>query len=57
MASEVSTRYYDQWRAAGKPVELHIYARGGHGFGMHKNGLPSDHWIERFAEWLAVLPG
>ncbi len=57
MASEVSTRYYDQWRAAGRPVELHIYASGGHGFGMHKNGRPSDHWIERYAEWLADLPG
>ncbi len=55
MASEVSTRYYDRWRTAGRPVELHIYARGGHGFGMHKNDLPSDHWIERFAEWLETL--
>jgi hypothetical protein len=28
------------------------YAQGGHGFGMKKQGLPSDHWIERFSEWL-----
>jgi len=55
MASAVSTRYYAEWRAAGHPVELHIYARGGHGFGMNKLGLPSDHWIERFAEWLQSL--
>jgi acetyl esterase/lipase len=52
MASEVSTRTYAEWRAAGHPVELHIYAAGGHGFGMNKLGLPSDSWIERFAEWL-----
>lgn len=52
MASGVSTRYYTQWRAAGLTVELHIYANGGHGFGMKSQGLPSDHWIERFAEWL-----
>jgi acetyl esterase/lipase len=42
------------WRAAGHPVELHIYTQGGHGFGMRKRGLPVDHWIDRFGEWLAV---
>lgn len=52
MASAVSTKYYAEWRAAGHPVELHIYAKGGHGFGMNQQGLPSDVWIERFAEWL-----
>lgn len=52
MAAAVSTQYYAAWRSAGHPVELHIYAKGGHGFGMHTQGLPSDHWIERFAEWL-----
>ncbi len=52
MASAVSTRVYAEWRAAGRPVELHIYAQGGHGFGMHRQGLPSDNWIELFAAWL-----
>jgi acetyl esterase/lipase len=40
------------WREAGHPVELHLYAQGGHGFGMRKQGLPSDHWIERLSDWL-----
>ncbi len=52
MASGVSTRFYSAWRDAGHPVELHIYAQGGHGFGMNRQGLPSDSWLERFAEWL-----
>lgn len=52
MASNVSTRFYADWRAAGHPVELHIYAKGGHGFGMNPQSLPSDTWIERFAKWL-----
>jgi len=43
---------YEKWRAAHKSVELHMYAKGGHGFGMRKQNLPTDHWIERFAEWL-----
>ena len=43
---------YEKWAAAHKSVELHMYAKGGHGFGMHKNNLPTDHWIDRFADWL-----
>jgi acetyl esterase/lipase len=43
---------YDQWTAAHRSAELHMYAKGGHGFGMRKQGLPSDQWIDRFAEWL-----
>ena len=52
MASAVTTRFYAAWRSAGHPVELHIYSKGGHGFGMNHKGLPSDSWIERFTEWL-----
>lgn len=47
-----SAAAYSKWKAAGYPVELHIYAKGGHGFGMNKQGLPTDHWIERFGDWL-----
>ncbi len=47
-----SVQLYTQWTTAKKPAELHMYAQGGHGFGMRKQGLPSDHWIERFYEWL-----
>jgi len=47
-----SVRLYEDWRAAGHSAELHIYAQGGHGFGMRQQGLPSDTWIERFADWL-----
>jgi acetyl esterase/lipase len=47
-----SLALYSAWRAAGIPVELHLYARGGHGFGMNRQNLPSDTWIDRFWEWL-----
>jgi acetyl esterase/lipase len=49
-----SVALYSRWLAAKKSVELHLYSKGGHGFGMRKQNLPSDHWIERFGEWLAV---
>ena len=52
MASTRSVQLYSTWKAAGHPVELHIYAKGGHGFGMKKQGLPSDSWIERLGDWL-----
>jgi acetyl esterase/lipase len=46
---------YKAWEKAGKSVELHIYAKGDHGFGMRKNNLPVDSWIERFGDWLQML--
>lgn len=33
------------------PVAMHMYAKGGHGFGMRTQNLPSDNWINRFYEW------
>jgi acetyl esterase/lipase len=53
VAAEPCLRLYKAWRAAGRPAELHIYAQGGHGFGMLKQGLPSDGWIDRLGDWLA----
>jgi acetyl esterase/lipase len=47
-----SIELYNKWIAAGKPAELHMYAKGGHGFGMRRQNLPSDTWIDRFGDWL-----
>lgn len=55
MATNASLILYKAWNAVKRPVELHIYAGGGHGFGMFKKGLPSDTWIERFADWMQSL--
>ena len=52
MASRASLILYSAWKAAKRPVELHIYAKGEHGFGMNRNGQPADTWIERFEDWL-----
>jgi acetyl esterase/lipase len=52
MAVGTSLPLYSGWRDAGRPAELHLYAQGGHGFGMKKQGLPTDHWIDRFGDWL-----
>jgi acetyl esterase/lipase len=43
---------FEDWRAAGKPVELHVYAAGDHGFGMRRTNTSADNWIEHFAQWM-----
>jgi hypothetical protein len=43
---------YSDWTDAGRSAELHIYRRGNHGFGMVKQGTPSDRWINLFHDWL-----
>ena len=49
-----SVLLYQIWYAAQKPVELHMYQKGGHGFGVRKQNLPTDQWIDRFADWLEL---
>ena len=43
---------YNKWIASKHSAELHLYAKGGHGFGMKMQNLPTDHWIDRFYDWL-----
>jgi acetyl esterase/lipase len=49
-----SVALYQSWLDAHKSAELHMYAKGGHGFGMRKQNIPTDHWIDRFADWLEL---
>jgi acetyl esterase/lipase len=49
-----SVRLYTRWLDAHKSAELHMYSKGGHGFGMRKQGFPSDAWIDRFGDWLQL---
>lgn len=34
------------------PAEMHIYASGGHGFGLRKSALPVAGWPDRLWEWM-----
>jgi acetyl esterase/lipase len=45
-------RFHDALRAAGHKPEVHVFSRGGHGFGMKKQGTSSDHWIDELYYWL-----
>ena len=43
---------YSRWQALKQPAELHVYEKGGHGFGMKKLQMPTDKWIDDFGDWL-----
>jgi acetyl esterase/lipase len=43
------------WQAlkkAGVPAEMHIYATGGHGFGLRPSAKPCSTWPQRCADWM-----
>jgi len=46
---------YNKWLQSKQPVELHMYVKGGHGFGMRTQNIPTDNWIDRLGEWLATM--
>lgn len=47
-----SVEMHRRWVRAGVPVELHLYERGGHGFGLRARNLPADDWPEALEAWL-----
>ena len=47
-----SAMLYAALKKNGVPAELHIYASGGHGFGMKKSDKPISAWPDRCADWL-----
>jgi acetyl esterase/lipase len=47
---------YLEYKRHGIPADLHVYAKGGHGFGMRRQpGRPVSDWPARVAEWMASL--
>ena len=49
-----SIRYYRACIKNKVPAELHLYPKGGHGFGLY-NKTTNDHWPERLRNWLQSL--
>lgn len=47
--------YFRALKDAGVPAELHLYATGGHGFGMHPAGFPEERWSDTATEWLRSI--
>ena len=47
--------YYIALKNAGVPAELHIYAQGGHAFGLRPTKLPATHWPALVETWLNTI--
>jgi acetyl esterase/lipase len=52
VTSEGSVALYTALTKNKVPAELHLYAGGGHGYGMRKTGNPSASWPARAADWM-----
>jgi acetyl esterase/lipase len=50
-----SARVYIALREAGVPAELHVYTKGGHGFGMWPSEHPVSSWPRRAEEWMRSM--
>ncbi|WP_395716170.1 alpha/beta hydrolase [Prosthecobacter sp.] len=50
-----SALLYLEYKKLNIPCELHIYAKGGHGFGMRQSGGPVNDWPNRVAEWMKSM--
>jgi pectinesterase len=49
-----SLRFYEACIKNKVPAEMHLYPKGGHGFGM-LNKTTDDNWLERLNKWLNRL--
>ena len=47
--------YFIALKDAGVPAEMHIYAHGGHGFGLRRTSLPITEWPGLVEVWLHTI--
>ena len=47
--------YYAALAKSHVPAELHLYARGGHAFGLRPASEPITHWPRLADTWLRTL--
>jgi acetyl esterase/lipase len=52
---ENATAYFLMLKNAKVPAELHIYAQGGHGYGLRRTTLPVTTWPQSVEIWLHTI--
>jgi len=52
---ENAVEYFMQLKKARVPAELHVYAKGGHGYGLRSTELPVTTWPRTAAIWLHTV--
>jgi acetyl esterase/lipase len=50
-----SLTYYVALKKAGVPTEMHLYAQGGHAFGLRTSKLPIAQWPRLVEIWLGTI--
>ena len=50
-----SVKIYQDWILAGAEAELHMFSKGGHGYGMNKINAPVDRWSDLLIDWILAL--
>ncbi len=50
-----SLAYYIALKKAGVPAEMHLYAQGGHAFGLRRTDLPITRWPQLVETWLGTM--
>lgn len=48
-------QYFIALKKAGVPAELHVYTKGGHGYGLRPTDLPITHWPDLATTWLHTI--
>jgi acetyl esterase/lipase len=52
---ENAVMYFLALKAAKVPAELHVYAEGGHGYGLRRTALPITNWPDLVDTWLKTI--
>ncbi len=52
---EQALSYYAGLKQARVPVEMHLYAQGGHAFGLRRTHLPVSAWPELVEKWMVTI--
>lgn len=52
---ENAVEYFMALKNAKVPAELHIYAQGGHGYGLRRTELPVTTWPRSVEVWLHTI--
>ncbi len=52
---ENTTAYFAALKTAKVPVEMHVFAQGGHGYGLRRTKLPVTDWPRLAISWLLTI--
>jgi len=50
-----SLAYFIAWQKAGVSAEMHVYAQGGHAFGLRRTNYPITEWPVLVERWLKTI--